>query len=185
MHVCSTHFIHMNRIEGTRVMPIRRTCKRTIFGDKGAASHVISATMLTSVAITLGLIVLAWTQSQSSDFTRQYSETTSAETAKIRERLAVEYAVYDEDEVWIYLLNWGKIDDVEIQTVIIKKGTWHPTTSTPTLKFLNGTLIPDQDLDMGEEGYINVPVSNLEIGCYYSFRIVTVRGAVFDSSFVA
>lgn len=77
------------------------------------------------------------------------------------------------------------MDDVEIQIVMFRKGTWHLETSAPTLRFLNGTLIPDQDLDMGEEGYISVPASNLEIGGYYSLRIVTARGAVFDSSFVA
>lgn len=75
-------------------MRIGRTCKRKMFDDKRATSYVTSAVTLTGVAITLGLVVLAWTQSKSSNFTDQYSETMDAETAKLGERLAAEYAVY-------------------------------------------------------------------------------------------
>jgi len=102
------------------------------------------------------------------------------------ERLAVEYVVYDEDkhEIQVYMLNWGTTDHVEIQTVYVVKGSWHYATSTFTLRFFNGTIISDQDLDVGEEGYIIVS-SDLDDGGYYYLRIVTVRGAVFDSAFVA
>ena len=42
---------------------------------------------------------------------------------------------------------------VEIKTAYVSNSTWLETFSTPTLYFLDGTLIPDQDLDVGEEGY--------------------------------
>lgn len=167
-------------------MPVRRMM-RIFLNNKIAESHVVSATILAGVAVALGLGVFAWAQARSSDYVNQYSETMNAETAKLRERLAVEYIVYDEnaDEIWIYLFSWGAIDDVEIQTVYIGRGTWHVAASNFALRFLNGTSIPDQDLDEGEEGYIIVSSSDLEIGGYYHVRIVTVRGTTFDSTFVA
>jgi len=171
---------------GRTHMLVRRISK-TIFNNKKAESYVISAVILAGVSIALGFAVLAWAQGRSSAYTQEYSETMNAETAKLRERLAVEYIVYDESahKIWIYLLNWGTIDDVEIQTVHIRKGTLHLTTSTFTLSFFNGTLIPDEDLDIGEEGYILISSIDLDDGDYYYVRIVTVRGAVFDSTFVA
>ena len=169
---------------GRTQMLVRRISR--VILNKRAESYVISAVILAGVAIAMGFAVLGWAQSRSSDYASQYSETMNDETAKLRERLAVEYIAYDgDDEIRIYLLNWGNIDDIEIQTIHIRKDTWHLTTSTFTLKFFNGSSIPDQDLDMGEEGYITVSTGDLQIGGYYYVRIVTVRGAVFDSTFVA
>lgn len=167
-------------------MLIRRI-SRIVFDNKRAESYVISAVILAGVAIALGLVVLAWAQSRSSDYASQYSETMNAETAKLGERLAVEYIDYDESthKLWIYLLNWGTIDDVEIQTVHIRKGSWHSAISTFTLTFFNGAPIPDEDLDIGEEGCIVISSIDLDVSGYYYLRIVTVRGAVFDSTFVA
>jgi hypothetical protein len=158
-----------------------------VFSNRKAESHVISAVILAGVAAGLGLSVLAWAQGKSSAYVNQYSETMNAETAKLKERLAVEYVVYDEgnNEIWIYLLNWGTIDDVEIRSIHFSKSSWHLATSAFILKFFNGTSIPDQDLDMGEEGYIIVSSSYLETGGYYYVKVVTSRGAVFDSTFVA
>ena len=177
----------MNYVYRKNMEMLVRKNPRTIFNNKKAGSYVISAVILAAVSVALGLAVLAWAQGRSSVYTSQYSETMDAETAKLKERLAVEYVVYDEDDddIWIYLLNWGTIDDVEIQTVYVRNSTWHIAVSTPILKSLNGTQIPH--LDMGEEGYIIVDVSpnSLKIGGYYYVRIVTGRGAVFDSTFVA
>jgi len=170
---------------GRTQMLVRRISR--VILNKRAESYVISAVILAGVAIAMGFAVLAWAQSRSSDYGSQLSETMNAETAKLKERLAVEYIVYDESthKVWIYLLNWGTIDDVGVQTVHIRKDTWHLTTSTFTLSFFNGTLIPDEDLDIGEEGYILISSIDLDDGGYYYVRVVTVRGAVFDSTFVA
>ena len=175
----------MNYVYRKNVDMLVRKNPSTIFNNKKAGSYVISAVILAAVSVALGLAVLAWAQGRSSVYTSQYSETMDAETAKLKERLAVEYVVYDGDEIWIYLLNWGTIDDMEIKSVHISRGSWHLAASTFTLKFFNGASIPDQDLDVGEEGYITVSSSDLETGGYYYIRIVTVRGAVFDSTFVA
>jgi len=169
---------------GRTQMLLRRISRMIL--NKRAESYVISAVILAGVSIALGFAVLAWAQSRSSDYESELSETMNAEKAKLKERLAVEYIVYDESahKIWIYLLNWGTIDDVEIQTVHIRRGSWNLATSTFTLSFFNGTLIPDEDLDIGEEGYILIPIP-LDDGGYYYVRVVTVRGAVFDSTFVA
>jgi len=171
----------MNYVYRKNMDMLVRKNPRTIFNNKKAGSYVISAVILAAVSVALGLAVLAWAQGRSSVYTQEYSETMDAETAKLKERLAVEYVVYDGNEIWIYLLNWGTIDNVEAKSVHISKGSWHLANSTFTLKFFNGTSIPDQDLDVGEEGYITV--SGILDDGYYYIRIITVRGAVFDSTF--
>jgi len=161
-----------------------RRISRMISDNKRAESYVISAVILAGVAIALGLAVLAWAQGRSSAYTQEYSETMNLETEKLRERLAVEYIVYKDGEIRIYLLNWGTIDDVKIQTIHVRGDTLHLTVSNPVLKSLDRTQeIPDQDLDMGEEGCI--VISSIGLDGYYYVRIVTVRGSVFDSTFVA
>jgi len=168
---------------GRTHMLVRRISK-TIFNNKKAESYVISAVILAGVSIALGFAVLAWAQSRSSDYESELSETMRDETAKLRERLAVEYVVYNNvtREIKIYLLNWGTIDDVEIQTIHIRRDTWNLPISTFTLKSLNCTQ-EILDLDVGEEGCIVIPSIDL-VGGYYYVRVVTVRGAVFDSTFV-
>ena len=79
-----------------------------LFKHEGGESYVISAVILSAVAIAVGLGVVGWAQGRSSMFTDRYSETMSAETAKLNERLAVEFICYNAeiDEIKIYLF-WG------------------------------------------------------------------------------
>jgi len=164
---------------------------RKFFGmifNKKAESAVISAVILTGVAISLGLAVLAWGQSRSSDYARDYGQTTDAEIAKLKERLTVEYVFYNNNSqsVRIFLLNSGAINNTKIQSVYVRNSTWNwVTSSPPSLKSFNGASILDQDLDMGEEGYVDVGPVALVAGRYYFVRIVTERGIVFESEFVA
>jgi len=50
---------------------------------------------------------------------------------------------------------------------------------------LEGSPIPDQDLDVGEEGHLVLELSSSLSSGYYSVKIVTERGTKFVSSFVA
>jgi len=164
---------------------VRRTLRKCF--DRRAVSQVISAVILTGAAIALSMAVLAWATSRSFDYTKDYGEVTDSEIARLKERLTVECVFYDRSSgnISIYLLNCGGIDNVKIQSVHLKSNTWQ-TFSSLSLKFLNGTTIPDQDLDRGEEGYVVLFLSNtLETGVYYCIRIVTERGSLFDSGFVA
>ena len=169
-------------------MKIRRLF-RMIFNKK-AESAVISAVILTGVAITMGFVVLSWGQSRSSDFAKNYSAITDAEIDKLRERLTVEYVFYNSTSKSIraFLLNTGSVNNTKIQSVYVRNSTWNwVTSSPPTLTSFTGAPISDQDLDMLEEGYVNVALSPiaLKAGTYYYVRVVTERGSVFDSEFIA
>ena len=163
-------------------MLARKTIRKCL--DKRAVSIVVSATILAGVAVTLGLATLAWSQSMTSDYVREYGETIDTDIAKLKERLAVEYIFYNSSgSVKIYLLNCGTIDDVKIQSVCIRNSTWNHVFSDLDLKFLNGN--GDEDLDIGEEGYVELSPVPALTSDYYHVRIVTVRGVRFDSGFVA
>jgi len=155
--------------------------------DKRAISNVVSAVILTGAAIALGLMILSWSQGMASGYVREYGEMTSADIARLKEGLTVEYVFYDRDSrsIRIFLLNSGAVDDTKIQSVYVRNSAWSwVTSSPPSLRSFNGALIPDQDLDRGEEGYVDVVVT-LQEGRYYFVRIVTERGCIFESEFAA
>ena len=167
-------------------MLIRKISK--IIFNKRAMNNAVSATIMTSVVIALGLSVFTWAQARSSDYNSEFSETVDTETAKLREKLAFEYIFHNDtaNTLTVFLLNCGTIDDVKIKTVYIYAGNSTPIQifSDPLLhSFQGGEEIPDQDLDIQEEGRI-VLSADLPNG-FYNIRIVTVRGATFDTDFVA
>jgi len=145
--------------------------------------------ILTGVAITLGFAVLFWGQSRSSDYARNYGQTTDAEIAKLKERLTVEYVFYNSTSksIRIFMLNAGAINNITIQSVYVRNSTWNKITSSPSLKSFNGASIADQDLDMGKEGYVDIVLSPIALttGKYYSVRIVTGRGSIYEADFIA
>ena len=161
-----------------------------IITNKRAVSNVISAVILTGAVVALSLSVFAWAQSRSSDYSREYSETVDAETAKLREKLAFEYIYYEDNpsnDLSIYLLNCGTIDTIQIKTVYISdsSNTLLETFSNPQL-YLFQSLVEISDLDRGEEGRLVLTLSaSLDEGAYYCVKIITGRGASFDSNFVA
>ena len=163
-----------------------RRILRIIF-DKRAVSNVISATILTGVVIALSLSMFTWAHGRTSVYNREYKETVDAETAKLKENLAFEYVYYYEDNLSIYLLNCGTIDDTQIKTVYIydSGNTLLETFSDPQL-YLFQSLVEISDLDRGEEGRLVLTLStSLEPGAYYCLKIITGRGVSFDSNFVA
>jgi len=153
--------------------------------NKKAVSAVVSAVILTGVAISLGFVVLFWGQSMSSDYAKNYGATTDAEIAKLKEKLTVEY-IYklNSTSIRIFMLNSGAINDTKIQSVYVKTSTWSWVTSNPpSLKSFDGA--PIADLDMGKEGYVDVSPGALTTGSYYSVRIVTGRGSIYEADFIA
>jgi len=163
---------------------------RMIF-NRRAESAVISAVILTGVAIALGFAVLSWGQSRSMDYANNYGQTTDAEIAKLKEGLTVEYVFYNRTSksIRVFLLNSGSVNDTKVQSVYVRNSTWNKVTSSPpSLKsFFNGVTIADQDLDMKEEGYVDFVLSPIALtaGKYYSVRVVTERGNVFEADFIA
>ena len=163
-----------------------RRIPKIIF-DKKAVNNVISAVILTGAVVALSLSVFAWAQSRSYDYSEEYSDVVDAETAKLKEKLAFEYIYYngEETDLSIYLLNYGTIDDVQIKTVYIYDSSDNllQVFSEPPL-YLFSSWDEISDLDRGEEGRLVLSTS-LSDSVYYRVRIVTVRGATFDGSFVA
>jgi len=158
--------------------------------NKRAMNNAVSATIMTSVVIALGLSVFTWAQARSSDYNSEFSETVDTETAKLREKLAFEYIFYDgtsSSNLTVFLLNCGTIDDVKIKTVYIydRSNDLIEFFSKPRLYSFQGLdEIPDQDLDIQDEGRLVLHLSFWLSG-FYNIRIVTVRGATFDTDFVA
>jgi len=165
-----------------------RKISRIIF-NKRAMNNAVSATIMTSVVIALGLSVFTWAQARSSDYNSDFSETVDTETAKLKEKLAFEYIFYDDtsSNLTVFLLNCGTIDDVKIKTVYIYDGSNVPIQvflDPPLYSFHGWEEIPDQNLDIQDEGRLVLPLSSSLSG-FYNIRIVTVRGATFDTDFVA
>ncbi|MDH5460863.1 MAG: hypothetical protein OEZ29_03000 [Candidatus Bathyarchaeota archaeon] len=159
---------------------------RIIF-NKRAMNNAVSATIMTSVVIALGLSVFTWAQARSSDYNSEFSETVDTETAKLKEKLAFEYIFYDGQNLTVFLLNCGTIDDVKIKTVYIydRYNNLKEIFSDPLLySFHDWEKIPDQNLDIQDEGRLVLPPSSSLSG-FYNIKIVTVRGATFDTDFVA
>jgi len=154
---------------------VRRTFRKCF--DRRALTPVISSIIMASVVIALSFAVLAWSQIRTSDYTENYGETTAAEIARLKERLTVEYIFYDvsSGNLSVYLLNCGTIDNVTIQNVHVNNASWHKDFPSPS-------LIPDQALDRGEEGYLILSCGTLTAGNYY-VRILTERGSIIDSGF--
>jgi hypothetical protein len=166
-------------------MLIRKISK--IIFNKRAMNNAVSATIMTSVVIALGLSVFTWAQARSSDYNSEFSETVDTETAKLKEKLAFEYIFYDGQNLSVFLLNCGTIDDVKIKTVYIydRYNNLKEIFSDPPLYSFHGwEEIPDQNLDIQDEGRLVLPLSSSLSG-FYNIRIVTVRGATFDTDFVA
>ena len=157
-----------------------------MFLDRRAMNNVISAVILTGAVIALSLAVFSWSESRSLDYSREFGETVDAETARLKEKLVFEYVFYGDPsfDVSLYVLNCGTIGDVQIRRVYVVKSVVLESFSTPTLYLLSGVQIPDQDLDVGEEGHFVLSLTSALSSGYYSIRIVTVRGAIFYEDFV-
>ena len=168
-------------------MDLRKVWK-LLHGRRGV-NAVISNVILVGAVIAVSFVVLLWAQYRSSAYNEQYGEAMNADIAKLKERLAFEYVFYDddEDELWVYLMNCGTIDNVTIQTVYVKDAAGVPiqVNSSITLMQFNGTQIADKDLDRGEEGYFVLSSLSLSTGASYSVRVVTGRGSTFDHTFIA
>ena len=173
-------------------MQIRKIFR--ILLDKRAISNALSATIMTSVVIALGLSVFTWAQARSSDYNSEFSETVDTETSKLKEKLTFEFIFYNasSSDLTVFLLNCGTIDDVKIKTVYIYDSNSVPIQIFPDpllYSFQGWDEIPDQDLDIQDEGRLVLEISESAkgklIGFFCNIKIVTVRGAKFDTEFVA
>ena len=155
--------------------------------NKRGLSVVISSVIMMAAVITIGFAVLAWTYSTSSSYTTQYGTTVSSDVDKLRERVAFEYIFYNNTaspkNLAVYMMNFGQVGKVNVTTVYVSNSSWLATFSSPQLKFLNTTST--SYLNSGQEGYFVLSPITLHTGNSYTVKIVTWRGSIFESTFVA
>ena len=163
--------------------------KSKIPRNRRGVSPVISSIILVAAVIAVGFAVLSWTQSTSSAYTSQYGSAVNSDIDKLRERVAFEYSFYSNSAtpktLTVYIMNFGQVGKVNVTTAYISNSSWLQPFSSPQLNFLNTTQA--SYLNSGQEGYFVLPLTAtpLQTGSSYTVKIVTWRGSIFESTFVA
>jgi hypothetical protein len=163
-----------------------------LFTNRKAASVVLSTIILTAGVLAMGIAVLYWATSMGGIARSQYSSTVADDSIAIQERIGYEYVNYQSNTLTVYLINWGKTNDTKISRVYVWDSNHNPlgagasfelgTTPASGLMFMgNTTAIPNQSLNMGDEGKFTITFS-LDSPAPYSIRIVTERGRTYDYS---
>jgi hypothetical protein len=159
-------------------MKLRKVAK--LFRDRGGVSAVISNVILVGAVIAVGFSVMAWTYSQSSLYQAQYRESVSSDIDKLRERVSFEYVFYNSTapkSLSVYLMNSGKVDNVNFTTIYIRDFS----SSSPIATFTSDQF---PHLDMGKEGYILLNLSSVTLPQgKYTVKVETRRGSYFESTF--
>ena len=152
--------------------------------SRRAVSAVISNMILVAAVIAVGFAVLAWAQSQSSNYTNQYGRAISSDINQLQERIALE-ACYNSTPTNLkaYLMNSGTVN-VTIQTVYVSSQSGSPTQYSFTLYNFQDQLVSGKTLNATtgmREGY--VLISPITLSGSYSIRIITERGSAFVFTF--
>lgn len=153
-----------------------------LFKSRSAVSAVISNLILIAAVIAVGFTALGWTYSASNSYVAQYGNSVRSNSEQLAENLAFEYAYYSRtaESLSVYILNCGKINAVNLTAAYVANATWTTSTFTIALKWLNGTSISSNHLDMGQEGYFVWPAIDLSLGNSYTVKITTWRGSSFE-----
>ncbi len=166
-----------------------RIVSRLLF-NKRAVSVALSTMIITAGVIAMGIAVLYWAYSWGKVANMQYSDSVTAGSNAIEERIAFEYIAYSSSnaEVRVNMINWGKANNVSIARVYIWDSAHEPIGSYNGIVLTNITTnapISGNTLNPGDEGYFSVKVTLPPHSepYYYSIRVVTERGRNFDGSF--
>ncbi len=154
------------------IMPVRRLIR-----NRRAESAVISNVILIGAVIVVGFAALFWSQSQSSTYQQQYSDTINSYATQQQERISLEYVSYTNGILRVYLMNSGPIS-ITLQSLRVNNISYNITN---LYDFNTGTPLGTTSLNatIGQkEGYISQPVT-LAPGSY-TLTITTRR----ESSFV-
>ena len=160
-----------------------RKMRRLIF-DKRGVNVIISSVMLCSAVIAMGFVVFAYTQHQAVDANMRYADNTSENIARIQEKLAFEHIHNNSssNELTVFLINCGKSDAVVLAKAYLTKDSWSQSFEDMELKLLNNTIT--QSLDVLEEGFFQLSI-DLEEDASYSIQVLTARGRIFVTTFIA
>jgi hypothetical protein len=153
--------------------------------NRRAVSAAISNVILTAAVITVGFIVLAWTQYRASSYNQQYGDAMDSDLARLKEGLIFEYIFHNQgtNVLSVYVMNSGTIDGVTIQTFYVSNASWLDSRYNINLKFFNNT--PATSLSRGSEAYFQIASLNLVANSTYRIAIVTGRGSSFETTYIA
>jgi len=130
--------------------------------------------------ITVGFIILAWSQTEASNYNNAYSSVIKSDTDQLRERIIFEHIYYNGTHITVYLMNSGTIGDVNIANVYVDDTAYGAPQKLYFLKDDTET----SSLDTTQEGYFAISLS-LVLDTDYPIRIVTGRGSSFVATFKA
>ncbi len=135
-----------------------------------AVSVIISNIILIAAVISVGLVVLAWSQSQTSSYQNQYNGMVNANINQLQEKLVYEFVSVDGSQLNVYLLNCGS-QNVSIAAVLVNG---HLNSTAIQIHPLGGTsIIPT--IDVSQQAYFTIPTYGTNP---YTVKIVTGRGSV-------
>ncbi len=165
---------------------------RSLLFNKKAASVVVSTIILTAMVVAVSIAVLYWTQAMSKIGNTEYANNTKASSNAVEERIGFEQVSYSGNSLTVYIINWGKTDNITIAHVLVLDGSYNYVGSnktTITLTDIDSNLpILGDTLGIGRDGYFTTPIFNsnsFQTGDIYYVRIVTSDGRNFDDSFIA
>jgi hypothetical protein len=147
--------------------------------NKRAVNAVISNMILIAAVVVVGFAVLAWAQTQSSQYQQAQTGIVNKDINQLQERLSFEYIAYSDGTLTVYIMNTGSIGNVNVTSVQIGSDT---PAAISNLYTLSGTQV--SSLNTGQDGYFTVPKS-LTQGTNYSIKVITSRGSSFVSTFAA
>jgi hypothetical protein len=180
----------------THASNLQRSAKRKIHSllfNKKAASVVISTVILTAGVIAMSIAVLYWTYSMGKITNIEYEKNTAANSNAIEERIGYEHISGSNNNLTVYIINWGKADNIRIAHVLILDNSYRYVGSNMSnirLKNIDNpsgtSYISGNHLRIGADGFFTTSLSTqLTPNMIYYVRIVTTRGRNFDGSFIA
>jgi hypothetical protein len=163
---------------------------RSLFFNNRAVSVALSTMIITAGVVAMGITVLYWTYSWGKVANLQYSDSISAGSKAIEERLSFECVLYSSSnaEVKINLINWGKANNVSVARVYIFDDNHQLVGDSSEIVLMDmetpNTPIFGNALNRGDEGYFMVKMSPpLISNSYYNILVVTERGRNFEGFF--
>jgi hypothetical protein len=164
----------------TSFMPIHALIK-----NRRAVSAVISSMILMGAVTAIGLVALAYARSNSINYQLEYGQTVNSDIGKLKESITFEYAHYNNNYLFLYLMNSGTID---IEIIDVSVGN-NPSVSF-TMYWMNDTQqtqpITNHVIGKGSEAYVvsNLSTIALQQGELYTIILTTRSGSKFAYSFL-
>lgn len=159
-----------------------------LFRNHRAVSIAITSVIMTSTVLVLGFVVLNWASFRTEIFNKEFSEVIDENVDKLKEKIVFEYIFYNssDNSLFVYLLNYGNVDNVNITNVYITtaSGSLVGSFRDPVLLSLSDDL-PIYVLNATEEGYFKIEDLTLQVDSVYNIKIITRRGVKFDELFIA